>query len=162
MGAVTTGTRLQINLVTDNIEAANGLKYELEDLALEKLHNVTVTNSLNCDILFFCNESKPLADDTRLTVNNRFRNGCFEISKYHIFGTCKWNLWWILKGQLVSYLSHSDVFIKWLERNKQEFSTYCDLLDKAEIRMNIVLSLGYKIKRRILDIDFADIKVYPL
>lgn len=92
LDAVTTGTRLQINLVTDNIEAANGLKYELEDLALEKLHNVTVTNSLNCDMLFFCNESKPLADDTRLTVNNRYLIGCFEISKYHIFGTCKWNL----------------------------------------------------------------------
>ena len=92
LNAVTAGTRLQINLVTDDIEAANGLKYELEDLALEKLYNVTVTNSLNCDILFFCNESKPLADDTRLTVNNRFLIGCLEISKYHIFGTCKWNL----------------------------------------------------------------------
>ena len=67
--AVNAGTLLQINLVTDNIEAAYGLKYELEDLALEKLYDVTVTNSLNCDILFFCNESKPLGDETRLTVN---------------------------------------------------------------------------------------------
>ena len=74
---VAVGTRLQINLVTDDVEAANGLKYELEDLALEKLHNVTITNSLNCDILFFCNESKPLADDTRLTVNIQI--GYFEI-----------------------------------------------------------------------------------
>ena len=79
---VTAGSRLQINLVTDDIEAANGLKYELEDLALEKLHNVTVTNSLNCDILFFCNESKPLADDTRLTVKMQFLSGCFEISQF--------------------------------------------------------------------------------
>ena len=91
MDAVTAGTRLQINLVTDDIEAANGLKYELEDLALEKLHNVTVTNSLNCDILFFCNESKPLGDDTRLTVNNRFET---DVLKYlnitfleHVNGT---------------------------------------------------------------------------
>ena len=38
LNAVTAGTRLQINLVTDDIEAANGLKYELEDLALENAY----------------------------------------------------------------------------------------------------------------------------